>query len=103
MTDDEKLAKLIEIESSAWEQVVVEDISIGVPGLPRYQLEIIERCQRIRANIEIGVPKHTQFIGRREQRSIFASTPSGGVQEFKDGEWVECHASFNIANVDNTE
>ena len=33
---------------------------------------------------------------RRYDPKIFASTPSDNLKEFKDGEWIDYHDSFNI-------
>jgi len=49
MTDDEKLAKLDEIESQAWFAPWAKWPSTGYA--PNHDLEIIERCQRIRARL----------------------------------------------------
>ena len=56
MTDDQKLALLDEYETVYW-----ESLQSGEPigHIESYNLKSIERCQRIRASLEIGVPQDT--------------------------------------------
>ena len=54
MTDDEKLALLEMFEEIAWEGLQrIADASEGNPvsSITYYDLETIERCQRVRANL----------------------------------------------------
>ena len=65
MTDDEKLKRLDELELSVWDSLDVgwsgDDLKAHDQELTT-DLEIIERCQRIRANIVLGMPQHTEFV-----------------------------------------
>ena len=52
MTDAEKLAKLDEAEQKAWDGTWMKWSTNGRERDIRDRLEIIERCQRIRENLE---------------------------------------------------
>ena len=51
MTDDEKLAKIGQLENKAWTDGWTKWESTGWQSVVNENLETIERCQRIRANI----------------------------------------------------
>lgn len=56
MTDDQKLAKLEALEDQAWSQGWTIWSSQGWQPIVNQNLEIIERCQRIRANLQRPSP-----------------------------------------------
>ena len=86
MTDDEKLELLDKLDDRCWKLLVREETHPG-QKFTQERLDIIERCQRIRANLRpLIVPS---------DRGTFA-TGDGKTWEFKDDKWVECHASFNV-------
>ena len=87
MTDDDKLAQLDDWERWAWN--ALKQQTPGVSELVLRNLETIERCQRIRSNLKLN-PAPPQHEG------MFAAMEDGRTMQFRDGAWVECHASFSI-------
>lgn len=88
MTNEEKLAKLEVLEALNWEAIDLKELTENFAFL-----DIIERCQRIRANLK---GQFTPNIWSSTYSMPFTVTGTNkSTHEWKDDKWVLVSESVN--------